>query len=103
MTPGLQSALLRSAAKAAAAGIDAATTLAFRWPILLTAGSEHEWHRAWTEKIVAAQAGLFGAALAWQKMLLGPGVTPRGLIATGDAMLAPAYRRVRANARRLSR
>jgi hypothetical protein len=103
MNAGLQSALLHSATKAANAGIDAATTLAFRWPILMMAGSEREWHRAWTEKIVAAQAGWFDAALAWQKMLLGQGVSAKGVLGVGDAMMAPAYARVRANARRLSR
>ncbi len=103
MTPDLHAALFRSATKAATAGLDAMTTLAFRWPILLASGSEREWQRAWTEKVVAAQAGMFGAAMAWQKMLWGPGITARGMLGTTDAMLAPAYRRVRANARRLSR
>ncbi len=103
MTPGLHAALLRSATRAATAGLDAATTLAFRWPILLAAGSEREWQSAWTEKVVATQAGMFAAALAWQKMLWGAGVSPAGLLRAGDAMMAPAYARVRANARRLSR
>jgi len=103
MNAGLQSALLRSATNAATAGLDAATTLAFRWPILLAHGSEREWHRAWTEKVLAAQAGLFDAAFAWQRMLWGGGINPKGLLGVGDAMMAPAYRRVRANARRLSR
>ena len=103
MTQDLHAALFRSATKAATAGLDAMTTLAFRWPILLASGSEREWQRAWTEKVVAAQSGMMGAALAWQRMLWGPGITARGLLDTGDAMMAPAYRKVRANARRLSR
>ncbi|MBN9525486.1 MAG: hypothetical protein J0H82_04730 [Alphaproteobacteria bacterium] len=103
MNRGLQAALLRSATKAASAGLDTATTLAFRWPILLAAGSEREWQAAWTEKIIATQAGLFDAALAWQKMLWGAGITPAGMMRVGEAMMAPAYARVRANARRLSR
>lgn len=103
MNQSMQAALLRSATKAASAGIDTATTLAFRWPILLAAGSEREWQAAWTEKIFAAQAGLFDAALAWQKMLWGTGITPAGMLRVGEAMMAPSYTRVRANARRLSR
>lgn len=106
MDAGLQSALFRSAANAATAGIDAATTLAFRWPILLAAGSEREWHRAWTEKVVALQSGLFAAGLAWQRLLwgMGPsGIAPARMLGIGDALMAPAYRQVAANARRLSR
>lgn len=103
MNAGLQSALLRSATKAATAGLDTATTLTFRWPILLATGSEREWHRAWTEKALAVQAGMFDAAFAWQKMLWGGGVNPKGMLGVGDAMMAPAYRKVASNAKRLAR
>lgn len=106
MKSGMQSAVLRSAGKAATAGRDTATTLAFRWPLLLSADSAREWQSAWTEKVVAMQSGMFAAGLAWQRMLwgMGPsGITPAKMLGIGDAMMAPAYRKVAANAKRLSR
>lgn len=106
MKSDMQAAVMRSANNAAAAGLDTATTLAFRWPLLLSAGSAREWQRAWTEKIVATQSGLFAAGLAWQRMMwgMGPsGVDPAKVLGIGDAMMAPAYRKVAANAKRLAR
>lgn len=105
MKSGMQSAVLRSAGKAATAGLDTATTLAYRWPLLLSADSAREWQSAWIEKVVAMQSGMFAAGLAWQRLLWdmgSSGISPAKLLGVGDAMMAPAYRKVAANAKRLT-
>lgn len=103
----------RSAAAAAKAGADVATTLAFRLPILFAAptfSSALEWQRAVTEKMAALSLGAFGAGAACQALALkaAAGRVPADAVAAevlaiADAALAPGYRAVAANARRLSK
>jgi len=106
-------ALGRTAAAAVKAGVDTATTLSLRMPLLFAApdfGSMLEWQRAWTEKVTAMTLGAVGAGAACHALSLRAAtgaVTADTLVSDmltiADAALAPGYKTVAANARRLSR
>jgi len=113
----LQRRALRFAAQALSSGVDSATTIAARTRMLSSpdlAGSDataRETMRMTQEKFVAVWEGVFGAQMAWgaflAKAVLG-GVrdandVARGLADVSEAAFAPARKKVRANARRLTR
>ncbi len=103
----------KSAAAAYKAGADVATTLAFRLPLLFsmpTMASAVEWQRALGEKMVAAALGAAGAGAATHELALRAATgrvdandMANEWLAIADAALAPGYRTVASNARRLSR
>jgi hypothetical protein len=92
------------------AGAAAWTTIAMRLPTLAAAAtgkSSPEANRMVTEKITAATEGaikgsLKGAAVAGRAMT-GPVAAATSALAITDAMTGPARRRVKANAKRLSK
>ena len=91
------------------------TTIGARLPILsgLTVPAEQalaEWNRAYVEKMAAAWEGALTASAAWQTMMLGSLLRPAKPAALADEMIrvmdkaaGPARRRVKANAKRLTR
>ncbi len=106
-------AVSRLATATTMAGVDTAVTLWFRLPILLARPSGHsaaEWTRAVAEKTVACHHGALDAAVTGQKALLDM-MTGRmaadhlthAMLDMAEAATAPAFRTVKANARRLSR
>jgi hypothetical protein len=99
----------------AQAGADAALTVAARTQAMLAPGGRQsdktrEARLMVEEKVEAAIAGAFAAQAAWGAFLIkaafGGVRTPQdvsaGLAAIAEAAAAPARRRVRANARRLT-
>ena len=92
------------------AGAAAWTTIAMRLPTLAAAAagkSSPEANRMVSEKIAAATEGaikgsLEGAALAG-RALRGPVAATTSALAVTDAMTRPARRRVKANAKRLTK
>jgi hypothetical protein len=103
----------RFAEKTAASGADAAVTITARTLGLMqpSARNAPETARMVEEKVVAAYEGAVGATLAWGAFLfasaLRGGATPNqfshALIDVAEAAAGPARRKVRANARRLSK
>jgi hypothetical protein len=97
------------AAAAVLSSIDAAVTISHRLPILASGNGGEEAVRMVSEKIDAAVRGSLDATLV-AGALLGQVATgrlaahelPEGVLMVGQAALAPAYQKVRANARRLS-
>ena len=105
----------RLAQKTAEAGLDAVVTIAARAPAhaapaLAGAEGEREARLMVQEKFAAIYEGAVGAQMAWGAFLIrsafGAGWTPTGvshaMVDVADAATAPARRRVRANARRLT-
>lgn len=109
----LAPALLRSATRAGRAGVDTATTLGFRLPILFGApgvASMVEWQVAAFEKAMAIASGMTAAGLRLQRLGLKAANGSMGGLKLAEEWLAvvdeatdPAFRRVGANARRLRR
>lgn len=109
----MATAFWAAASSTQAAGV----TIALRLPILLQAAfdpfawpARREAERAATEKWEAAFEGAMAAwsasAALWRDLIIRPGdvsAMTRGLAAVSAAALRPARRRVRGNARRLSR
>jgi hypothetical protein len=103
----------RFASLSAESGADAAVTIAARTFGLLQPGGTHapEATRMVEEKVVAAYEGAFGASMAWGAFLFASawrgGATAaqlsHALIDVAEAAAGPARRKVRANARRLSK
>lgn len=112
----LARSMMRAGADAGEAAANSAVTIAARLPILAghmvspTAESLAEWNRACAEKAAAAWEGLFAASAAWQRMMLRAAFSPptalglaNDLVGVGQKAGHAARKRVRANARRLSR
>jgi hypothetical protein len=103
----------RFANLSAASSADAAVTIAARTMGLLQPDARNapEAARMVEEKVAAACEGAVGASLAWGAFLfasaLRGGATPNqfshALIDVAEAAAGPARRRVRANARRLTK
>ncbi|MGI6245068.1 MAG: hypothetical protein ACOYJQ_04805 [Pseudochelatococcus sp.] len=102
-------------AKATETAQFAATTIAFRLPQFLydTLDPTHpmsaETQRAFSEKAAAAMEGSVIAAQAWQRLWIdmafgrvGPNDLSRKIMKIADDSAAPARRRVKANAKRLT-
>lgn len=89
--------------------LDAVVTISHRLPLLASGNGQDEAVRMVSEKFEAAMHGSLDATLM-AGALLGQAATgrlaahelPEGFLMVGQAALAPAYRKVRANARRLS-
>jgi hypothetical protein len=89
--------------------LDAAVTISHRLPLLASGNGQDEAVRMVSEKIEAAVRGsldatvvagaLFGQVATGQ---LAAHELPEGFLMVGQAALAPAYSKVRANAQRLS-
>lgn len=97
-------------AAAALSSFDAFVTITHRLPILASGRGHAEAVRMVSEKMEAAVLGSFDATLAAGELVsraatgkLRATDVPEGLFKVSKAALAPAYSRVRANARRLSR
>jgi hypothetical protein len=99
----------------AQAGADAALTIAARTQNLLTPGGRQsekarEARRMVQEKVDAAVEGALAAQVAWGAFFIKaafggvrtPGDVSAGLASIAEAAAAPARRKVRANARRLT-
>lgn len=112
LTSPLTNARLLEATETAQA---AATTIAFRWPQFVydTLDPTHpmsaETRRAFSEKAAAAMEGSVVAVQAWQRLWLdiafgrvGPKELPKKIMHIADQSAAPARRRVKANAKRLT-
>ena len=107
---------VKFARKAAQAGLDSAVTIAARTPGLVTAGFDptgagaREVGFLVREKVTAAFEGALAAQAAWGSFLvkaaLGGITSPHhlshALVDVAEAAMAPARRKVRANARRLT-
>lgn len=97
------------AAAAALSSFDAAVTIAHRLPLLASGYGNDEAIRMVSEKFEAAMHGSLDAVVV-AGALLGQAATgqlsahelPAGFLMVGQAALAPAYQKVRANAQRLS-
>lgn len=112
ITPPFTPAQLMKATETAQA---AATTIAFRWPQFVydTLDPTHkmsaETQRAFSEKAAAAMEGSVIAVQAWQRLWIDmafgrvePKELPRKIAKIADESAAPARRRVKANAKRLT-
>lgn len=100
-----------------AAAVHAGVTLWWRWPVLMAASTSEitareadELNRMVTEKLAAATTGLIDSQAAMMRLALSAmsGGLGRKAIAQAptrivDAATRPALRKVRANARRLTR
>ncbi len=103
----------RFAKHSAESGADAAVTITARTLRLLQPDgrSAPEAARMVEEKVAAACEGAFGASMAWGKFIfasaLRGGATPsqfsHAVLDVAEAVAGPARRRVRANARRLTK
>ena len=108
---------MKLAGKTAQAGLDAAVTIAARTPGLVAPGLDlsgndaREARLMVQEKFAAVYEGALGAQFAWGSFLVraafGGGMSPHhvshALVDVAEAATAPARRRVRANARRLTK
>lgn len=112
----LTRSMMRAGADAGEAATNSAVTIAARLPILAgcllspTADGLAEWNRACAEKAAAAWEGMFAASAAWQRMMLRAAFSPptafglaNDLVGVGHKAGHAARKRVRANARRLTR
>jgi hypothetical protein len=112
----LNRALIEASSEAGQATLHAAVTIAARWPILAgcliapTAAGLAEWNRAAAEKTAAAWEGAFAASAAWQQLMIRSAFTPPsptalayGLLGVSRTAGRSARKRVKANARRLTR
>lgn len=96
------------AADLTAAALDTSITLWWRWPILLSAGMPSrdiaELNRMVSEKAAAAASGLVAAQFETMRIAV-KAVTgkkaPHASTAVAAAALKPAFRTVKANAKRL--
>ena len=107
---------VKFAQKAVQAGLDSAVTIAARTSGLATAGFDPTGEGAREvglmvrEKVVAAYEGALGAQLAWGSFLVkaafggvtSPHHVSHAMVDVAEAAMAPARRKVRANARRLT-
>jgi hypothetical protein len=98
------------AADLTAAALDASITLWWRWPILLSAGlpsrDTAELKRMVSEKAAAASYGMVGAQAEIMRIAakaLKGKKTQHASKAVAAAALKPAFRTVKANAKRLSK
>jgi hypothetical protein len=109
-------AALSSGLSSMIAAQDAATTIAMRVPILVsalvspTAANTAEARRALDEKVGAAIDGSIAMAFCWQRLFwdmafgrAGVHSLPGKLLAIAESGARPARRRVRANAKRLTK
>lgn len=106
-------ALASTMVDAAAAGVDAATTISLRLPVLFahpSMSTATEWNRAWTEKMAAAATGSVAAGLTFGSLAMRWAIgsvsaeqMPHEMLKVGEAATGPAYKAVKANARRLTR
>lgn len=112
----LSRSLVRAAATAQQTAGHCNTTIGARLPILfggpspLTAEALAEWNQAYTEKVEAAWEGAFAAAAEWQATLIKSAFRMPTPVALADDFLRavhkggdPARRRVKANAKRLTK
>jgi hypothetical protein len=112
----LNRSLVQAASQAGEATVDAAVTIAARWPILAgcfispSAKGMAEWNRAYTEKAAAAWEGALAASAAWQQLMIRSAFTPPSPTALANDLVRVSHKaghaarkRVRANAKRLSR
>lgn len=112
----LSRSLAQTAAEAQETALHSATTIASRLPVFAgllvapTSAGLAEWNRAYAEKVAAAWEGAFAAGAAWQAMMLSSAFRPPTATAAMTDCLAvmrkargPARKRVKANAKRLSR
>ncbi|MGA0593741.1 hypothetical protein [Enterovirga sp. CN4-39] len=116
MSRKLDHAIAEAARETSEAVTDSIVTIAARLPILARAAlmptpdGLAEWHRASSEKLVAAWEGAFAVGAAWNAMLwrtlISP-ATPTGMaheaLVLVRAASRPGHDRVRANAERLGR
>jgi hypothetical protein len=105
---------VKRANRAAQAALDATVTIGARLGKLATslsaADNARDTHEMVTEKVSAAMQGAFGAQLAWNSFFfraaMGGITSPiqmlEGFAGVADAAAAPALKRVRHNARRLT-
>ena len=96
------------AADLTAAALDASITLWWRWPILLSAGMPSrdtaELNRMVSEKATAAASGMVAAQTETMRIAVEAFTgkkTPHAPTAVAAAALKPAFRTVKANAKRL--
>ena len=112
----LSRSLVRAAKEAQEAATHTVTTLGVRVPMFTehavnpTAASAAEWNRAYSEKVAAAWDGAVAASLAFNPLFwFGSARPPSPAAAMNECLRvmskagAPARKRVKANATRLSR
>lgn len=111
----LSRSLVRAATEAQEAAVHSATTIGARLPIFAehavnpTAASLAEWNRAYSEKVAAAWDGAVAASLAFNPLFWFGARPPSPAAAMNEGLRvmskagAPARKRVKANATRLSR
>ena len=114
-TRKLSRSLAKAVADAQQTAAHCGVTIGARLPILsgLTVSPDAamtEWDRAYSEKVAAAWEGALAGAAAWQSVLMASLVRPPSPAAFADDVLKvmgkaahPARRRVKANAKRLTR
>jgi hypothetical protein len=108
--------MMKAGLEAGEASAHAATTIAARLPIfggLLftpTAAAALEWNRAYAEKVAAASEGALAAWSEWQQLMIRSAFRPPSAAALANGMARVSHKaghaarkRVRANAKRLSR
>ena len=112
----LSRSLTRAVVDAQQTAAHCSTTIGARLPILggyfvsPTEAALAEWNAAYTEKVAAAWEGAIAASVEWQAMMMRSAFRAPNPLVFADDMLGvmnkaahPARRRVKANARRLSR
>jgi hypothetical protein len=112
----LHSSLAKAAMDAGESATHAAVTIAARWPIFAgylaapTAAALAEWNRAYAEKVAAVWEGALAASAECQAAMLRAAMRPPSAAALGNDLVRvaakaahPARKRVKANARRLTR
>jgi hypothetical protein len=112
----LARSLAKSAFEAGETATHTSVTLAARWPILAgcffapSAKAMAEWNRAYAEKVAAVWEGAFAASTEWQATMMRSAFRAPSPVGLADAAARvvhkaarPARRRVKANAKRLTR
>ena len=112
----LSSSLVRAMVDAQESAAHATATIAARMPVLfdgvlpLSATALAEWNRAYSEKVAAGFEGAVAAAAEWQGMLIRsafrlpmPVAFANDLVGIAAKAARPARRRVKANAKRLTK
>ena len=114
-TRKLSRAWARAVADAQQTAAHCGVTIGARLPILsgLTASTGEamtEWDRAYSEKVAAAWGGAIAASAAWQSVVIAslarpatPASFANDVLHVMDKAARPARRRVKANAKRLTR
>jgi hypothetical protein len=108
--------MTKAGLEAGEASAHAAVTIAARWPTLAgffiapTAAAALEWSRAYTEKVVAAGEGALAVWSEWQQLMIRAAFRPPSPAALANDLARishkaghAARKRVRGNAKRLSR